>query len=177
MKWTQTTPAAIPVSYAQAAAHLRLYDDTDRDYVLDLIAAAVEYAETALESSLVTRTITATWFATDADLWLPRGPVQSITTVVGLGNRAVAGCAVEGYGTADLLVAPSNGYQPPLTAVYQAGYGDNAADVPADIRLAIRQHVYSLYENRQPSSDLDQMPVPGNLADFYRGKKRGTGVG
>jgi len=177
MKWTQSQPAQLPVSYQDAATHLRLVDDDDRQYVLDLIAAAVEYAETAMGCSLITRTITAIFNANEP-LYLVRGPVQAVSSVQQtVNNTPITGTTPEGHGTADLLVIPSNAWQAPLTVAYTAGYGNNPTDVPADIRLAIRQHVATLYENRETVADKQWIPVPHTLADFYRLKAREVGIG
>lgn len=178
MKWTQTSPAILPVTYQQAAAHLRLVDDQDRDYVKDLIAAATEFAETALGASLITRTVTAT-FNQGEPLYLPRGPLISLTSVTQFGGHLIASpnCTIEGHGNADLLVIQANAWTAPLIVVYQAGYGPTVNDVPADIRMAIRMHTATLYENRESVADKSLIPVPHSLGDFYRLKSRQTGTG
>jgi uncharacterized phiE125 gp8 family phage protein len=177
MKWTQTQPSVLPVTYQQAADHLRLLNDSQRDYVLDLIAAATEYAETALGTSLITRNVTAIFNSLDP-LYLPRGPVQSITSITsGPTHQAVNSWSIEGYGHADLLVIQSNAWIAPLTVTFVAGFGDTADRVPADLRLAIRMHVATLFENRESVSDKAMMTVPHGLADFYRQKSRELGIG
>jgi hypothetical protein len=64
----------------------------------------------------------------------------------------------------------------PVTVVYRAGYS-SASAIPADIRLAIRQHVATLYEHRESISDLSLTPVPHSLESFYRLKRRSMGIG
>jgi uncharacterized phiE125 gp8 family phage protein len=177
MKFTQTTPAALPVTYAQAAAHLRLVNDADSAYVNDLIAAATEYAEEALAASLITRTITATFYAGEL-LRLPRGPLIAVTSVQPQGSTPITNYTLEKYGHSDELVIPQNAFAPPIMVVYTAGYGPNPTDVPADIRMAIRMHTYTLYENRQTITTGERagVPIPHTLSDFYRLKSRSTGV-
>jgi uncharacterized phiE125 gp8 family phage protein len=174
MKWTQS---ALVSDYAAAAyglmpQHLVLAGDAA--YVRELTAAAAEYAEEALGASLITRTITAEFYEGEK-LFLPRGPVMTVTSVTDAGGRAV-GWRLERYGRSDLLVTTA-AYTTPLTVVYTAGYGSGITNVPADIRHAIRTHVATLYENRESVSDKAKMPVPHSLADFYRMKSRIVGIG
>jgi uncharacterized phiE125 gp8 family phage protein len=166
-----STPALI--TWDQIAAQLRLDQTDDEDYVNDLIDACTDYAETALESSLLNRTITATFYRQDT-LWLPRGPIVSITSVTDAnGNHPPYD--LEGYGTADLLVCPQ-GHVSPLTVVYVAGFGTDSTNVPAQIRQAIRVHVSTLYENRESVADKNMMPVPHSLESFYRLNARRRGI-
>ena len=66
MKWTQSQPVPSTIwNAAQLAYHNRLDADlaasaNEQAYLLDLQAAAVEYAEEAMGTSLLNRTITAT---------------------------------------------------------------------------------------------------------------------
>jgi len=164
---------------AMTQAHIDDQDETF--YVQSLIAAATAYAEECMEASLLTRTITATYYSND-DLILPRGPVQEILSVSVNGSPQDAGVyALEGYGRTDVL-RYNNGYIQPyaapatFTVTYKAGYGDTAATIPPDILHAIKAHVALLNENRELANEKTITPVPF-LADFYRLKGRGTGVG
>jgi hypothetical protein len=110
-------------------------------------------------------------------LRLPRGPVQSITSVTDANGHVLAGTAyaLERRGHQDqmrLNVAAVF----PLTVVYVAGYGA-ASDVPALIRQGLLCHVGTLYENRESVAVGTMAPVPHSLADFYRLRSRKIGVG
>jgi uncharacterized phiE125 gp8 family phage protein len=195
-----TTPDVPPSSAIwtihQLAYHLRLDpDDSDsaleRDYVLELQAAAVEFAETAMGCSLLTRTVTAVFYGpntptnfgyTYAFNWrhrlrLPRGPILGGITSVTDANGTVdpSKYKLEAAGVSDLLRVDV-GYVEPLTVVYQGGYGSRPCDVPADIRHAIRMHVGTLYSNRQSIGKAGDS-VPHGLADFYRLKCRMVPIG
>jgi uncharacterized phiE125 gp8 family phage protein len=193
MQWTVSTPpAATILTFDQLSWHLRLDPDTaaqsdEVDYVTDLLAAATEYAENAMATSLVTRTITATYFPDDhnlmsqyqrifnaASLILPRGPVTAVTSVTDNGNPITA-FEYARIGNTDLLAVP-NGWIGPLVVVYTAGYGDETT-VPADIRQAIRVHVGSMYKNRESVTAGSMTAVPHSLADFYSRKCRTSVVG
>ena len=194
--WTQSYPIPAGIwTSAQLAYHLRLDPDVaassdETAYLTDLQNAAVEFAENALGSSLLTRTITAVYFGQNAPsnfgyqflspdaatpkLRLPRGPIVSITSVNDA-KGSIATWQLQGEGTQDLLQILT-GYVTPVTIVYQAGYGSTAASIPADIRQALRMHIGTMYENRE-SVGKDMAGVPHSLADFYRLRSRNLPVG
>jgi uncharacterized phiE125 gp8 family phage protein len=134
-----------------------------------------------MQCSLITRTITATFYSGE-NLYLPRGPVQSIASVAINGVTVdPSAYATEQYGSGVLLRINNGTIQPyaaptVLTVVYSAGYGDNPADVPADILAAVKCHVGLLYENREVAQDRTVTPVPF-LEDFYRLRGLEVGVG
>jgi uncharacterized phiE125 gp8 family phage protein len=191
--WTQSqpTPASIWTT-DQLAYALRIDSDLsgttdEQDYLTDLQNAAVEYAEQAMGTSLLTRTITTTYYGYHRSvysalvyptgchkLYLPRGPIISISSVTDA-NGAISNYQVSGAGTTDLIEIKQQ-WVGPLVIVYQAGYGDDASTIPADIRQAIRTHVATLYENRESISDKPMTEVPQSLKDFYQLKARYRGV-
>jgi uncharacterized phiE125 gp8 family phage protein len=166
--WKVTTPpAAEPVDLVQVKAQVRLeWEETDEDvYLESLIKVAREQTENYLGRSLITQTVTLYLDAWPADgvIYLPRGPVQSLTHVKyydGDGVQQTVGSA--NYQT-DLIstpprVAPVNGYSWPSTeagrlhpieAEYQAGYGDAGTDVPSIFSQALLLQLGTLYENRE----------------------------
>lgn len=173
MKLSQAQPATTPVSYAQMSSHLRLNTDDDRADVLDMIDAAVDFAEEAMACSLVNRVITATFFDNEV-LALPRGPVVSISSITDA-NSVSPSYRLERYGHQDVIVALAS-FKAPLVVVYVAGWGAAASDVPADIRQAIKMHAAAMYENRESIADREMVPVPHSLADFYRLRSRQAGA-
>ena len=177
MNWTVTTqPTGAILTAAQLAYHLRLDTDLaasadEQAYVADLLAAATVAAEQALECSLLSRTITATYAAGEsADL--PRGPLATIVSVTADGvplALTAYGVRTVGYTATVVPVAP---WAASLVVVYSAGYG-SAADVPADLRQGIRVHVGTMYENRESVlSGSIITPVPHSLEMFYRNRSR-----
>ena len=107
----------------------------------------------------------------DADVELPRYPLQSITSVT-VYDAAGTSTAVTvsnvfdvdtyrrpgriglKYGaTWPVAIRPTNGVE----IVYVAGYGDSASDVPAALRRAVKQLAARLYQSRGddcPIADL-----------------------
>jgi hypothetical protein len=171
---------------------LRLDPDTAADpneatLVNDMIAAATIFAEESMAMSLVNRTITATYWhdhhrfpgshygLRDSVVPLPRGPVVPGSVTVTDNGIAVTNAVVEAAGNADLLYLPS-GWAGPLVVTYTAGLGPDATTVPSDIRMAIRTHAGTMYENRESVSDKSMAVVPHSLEAFYGRRARQTPV-
>ena len=185
-----TSPAI--VSFAQMQSQLRITATDEEQYIMDLVDAATEYAETALSASLLQRTIT-TVVGSDFHLpaygifydhhhnrmTLPRGPVSAVNSIVDVNGTAITNFALTRHGNSDGLVirqSPGFGYSFPVTITYTAGYGPNVTDVPADIRMGIRTHVASLWRVRTSIEEGALMPVPHSLEAFYRAKARSVCV-
>jgi hypothetical protein len=109
------------------------------------------------------------------DLKLPRGPVQSITSVTDGRNHAITNFSLERVGNADMLHVPG-GFNYPLTVVYVAGYG-TADDVPGGIKRGVMMHVGTLFKYRESVGDKATTVIPHGLQDFYRLRSRNTGIG
>lgn len=160
--------------------HLRIEAVEDTPYIESLIAAATSHAEEIMECSLLTRTIEAIFFAGER-MFLPRGPVQEILSVSVDGKvQDPSTYTIESYGNNDLLRFNNSTVQPfaaPTTLIctYKAGFG-GPNDVPPDVIQVIRCHVGLMYEQREMATDRTITPVPF-IADFYRLRGRGTGVG
>lgn len=169
-----TPPAQTPISLIQAKDHLRV-STTDEDDLIDTyIAAATDYAQDRLNACLIQQTIRATYYAGEP-LYLPRGPLMSVTSVQDA-NEAALPYSIRHVGHR-IEIVPTAALTYPVTVVYTAGYGSSPNDVPAAIRLAIRQHVASMYAQRESIADKPLAAVPQSLEDFYRLKARKVAVG
>ncbi len=184
MRWTQTQPESALLDAQAVQDHLRLSDFSaarQDAYLGTLIAAATAHAEQVMECSLLTRTITAIFYSGDI-LHLPRGPVQQINSVSIDGTPQMsASYTLEAQGNVDIL-RYANGRICPLaapatlTVEYDAGYGDDPSDVPADIIHAIKAHIGLLFENREVAAQGAVTAVPF-LDAFYRLHAREGGIG
>lgn len=188
MLWTGTRPTSPPLAtFAQLQSQLRIRSGEEEQYILDLLDACTEYAEQTLDSSLLTRTITATyWHQGAVDFWgsperyadrvfLPRGPVISVTSVIDANGQNI-GYQSQRFGLAD-FVQFMGPYASPVVVTYQAGYGATADTVPADIRMAIRTHVAHLFERREAADEQAVVNVPLSLVSFYGQRRRTPPVG
>jgi uncharacterized phiE125 gp8 family phage protein len=162
--------------------HLRMDDSQGQDtYLLFLIDAATAHAEQVMACSLLTRTVTASFYEGE-NLYLPRGPIQAITSVQ-VNNQTInpAAYSTEQYGHSVLLRYQNGTIQPhaapaALTVTYTTGYGDDPNDVPSDIQSAVLCHIGLLFENREVAQDRTVTPVPF-LDEFYRLRSLEVGIG
>ena len=185
----KTAPAKEPVSIDDVKKHLRV----DDDYMDDdsLITSMIPEARQWVEEYLWRKLISQTWYAylpywPSVDyLELPFGELQSVTTVKYtdtdaaqstwdaaeyiVGTDYLKGRITLGYGYTwpnDTLY-PSN----PIEVEFICGYGDNAPDVPGNIKRAIYIMISEMYENREASiygQTYGRNPLIENLLAMYR---------
>lgn len=178
-------PAALPISLAEAKAHLRI-DTSDEDQLLaSLIIAARMFVERTLGLALVTESWSLyldDWPRSDASrsgsIALPIAPVQAVTAVRVYGpDDTPTDVDSESY-SVDVLSEPARlvlstsavqmAQARALNAfeiAFTAGYGDAADDVPEPIRHALKLLVAHWFEHREPVV-LGQLPqeVPATVA-------------
>ncbi|QRG04830.1 phage head-tail connector protein [Xanthobacter dioxanivorans] len=166
-------PAAEPLTRAEAKAYLRI-DGEAEDALLDaLIPAARRLVEVETGRALIDQT----WrFSRDA--WPLRGiipapvsPVREIldATVETLDGSAVpvpAGTLTLVSDRAPALIRVDRAVAPAparphggIVITVKAGYGPDAADVPADLIQAVRLVVAHFYEHRDGPGAATQLPA------------------
>jgi uncharacterized phiE125 gp8 family phage protein len=178
-----TPPARYPVSLAEARLQLGL-DTQDYDPRLAaLIAASTEAVEIYMGRALISRTYKGflTWWPCDRDtgavqryVSLDWPPLISVAHVITYDDADVpttfsaASYFVSANRTPGRIVLRRDAVWPiPLRAAegieiqWTAGYGDNPADVPETVRLAILAQVGFLNEQRgdEPVTDGGQHPA------------------
>ena len=169
-------PASRVVSPSLLRSHSRIDADATAsgvsdDYLGMLIDAATTAAEDSMQTSLVPRTMQATFYD-GQPIDLPRGPVISITRITDANDAEVTEYQLVNIGNITRIKLKCDTAYP-VTAIYRAGY---PSAVPADTSLAILTHAASMYENRESISDRTKVPVPHALEMFYCAKRRDTGV-
>lgn len=174
--YLNSPPAVEPLTLAEAKAHLRIDETAEDTYVTALIVSARVRIEVETRRALVTQVWTQTldrWPA-DGVVGLRIAPVQTVTSVTvrdasGTPQAVDAGAyALDGDGAPPRLLinapVPSPATLPAGVAItFAAGYGDAAADVPADIRQAMLLLVADWFEHRDPlfgASDAARLPPP-----------------
>ena len=165
-----TPPIAEPVSLAEAKVHLRVDSDEEDALIEGYIRAATRYVEKGLDISLMERTWKMTLDAFTRAIELPRGPVQSVTSVEYIDPLGVT-VAFTDY-TAD-LISPSQWIvlnkdatiPTTLDAVnvvsvtYVSGF-DVLPNVYEDLKHAILLLVGHWYSVRESVSDKVMAEVP-----------------
>jgi len=158
-------PSVEPLTRAEAKAFI-LYEDTIQDDLVDtLITAARAEVERRIRRQLITATYE--WKLDDfpynsGPLYIPRPPLQSISS---LAYTDTAGDAQTLTENTDFIVdihnepgriTPAYGTVWPntyseinvVTVTYNAGYGDDAADVPAQLKVAMRWIISAAFDIR-----------------------------
>jgi uncharacterized phiE125 gp8 family phage protein len=178
MRWEVTTPQTRPISFDTVKTHLRLNDESEKSYVETVIDDAVNYAESEIQGSLGAQTITATYYEEDVarsgdKLWLPRGPVNSVTSVTANGVlQSTDNYELKRVGNWDYLDF-SAGANDPVVVVYTAGY----STIPAALRRALLLHIGTLYENRESMTRPISYELENGLKRVYEMFRREPMVG
>lgn len=159
-----TPPATEPVALADMKAHLRVDTDAEDTLIATLIVAARQWAESYTRRAFITQTWQAWLDREDLKgdaLALPKPPLLTVNSAQYYDENGNATEWAESNYYVDTSHEPgrlallSGGTWPiPSRSVngvmigYDAGYGENATDVPETIRLAIKQIVAHWYEHR-----------------------------
>ena len=176
MTFEVTTPPGVePITWAELRDHLRL--DTDDEQALGerWITTARELVERDTGQALISQTIAAYWDAFEPVLYLPRSPVQSVTTV----QYVDAAGATQTVPVADwqldkvskpARLAPAPGLDWPNTrhaafnaviVTFVAGYGGAGTDVPDTFTQALYLIAGHWFDHREEVVDrtLSRMPL------------------
>jgi len=173
---TVTGPAREPLSIEDAKEHLRIDQHEEDVWLLDAIKATRQRAEGMMGRALVTQTLEVALSGWPAGrvIELPRPPLVSVTSVKYYGEDDTEYTLAASNYHADTRTTPGRivlkgTAQWPATALrevngviirYVAGYGSEAADVPAEIRAALKLWLGELYEVRENSAAGGLVTVP-----------------
>lgn len=163
------------VSLAEAKQHLRVEVDDDDDYITNIIKAAQDYCEKALDRTLLVKRLEATWDGFPVEIRLPKPPVYreqplfTISYIDGAGEtKGLASDEFRVEYSEPGVVRPVYSETWPtaladissVTVQWQAGYGTAASDVPEGIRCAALMLVGHFYERRLAYDTVAAVEVP-----------------
>ncbi|MFA7281788.1 MAG: head-tail connector protein [Sterolibacterium sp.] len=172
-----STPAE-PITLEEAQNHIRVSADITSDD--SLIEALITSARMFAENHTNRVCLTQTWeLVLDAFpvgiLELPKAPLQSVSSITYIdSNGAQQTLAASAYKVDAVTnpgrIAPAYGTVWPVTRneanavtiTFIAGYGDQAANVPAPIRQAMLLMIAHLYDNRaavEVGGDFYKLPL------------------
>lgn len=145
-----TPPSAEPLLEADVKTRLSISDALDDDDINAFIQAAREQAESYMQKSIITQTVELALDRFPAEIELPMGPIQSITSVKYIDTDGVEQTLDSGVYTIDdyspvpwLLLTADSEWPDTYDAAnavkvrYVTGWGDAGTDVPEDIRTAM----------------------------------------
>lgn len=168
-------PASGVVTIADAKIYARIEGDDENSALARMCVSAVLEFEDRAQLALLSQAVRVTlphWPEGKA-LALPLGPVVAPATVtVTAGGEEFEGYSIEaGQRPALRLTGPRP--QGRIVAEYIAGFGDDGADVPEDIRHALCDQVATYYDARgaQDGKLLSVSPHFARIASRYRGVK------
>jgi uncharacterized phiE125 gp8 family phage protein len=176
---TLVTPVGLPVTVQEFVDHARINGitvDVQPELLNRQLAAATRRAELFLRRSILTQTLKALFVPDTGDsqlLLLPRGTVQSVTSVITTSGAVVippTDYTLE-YNTLK-LAAPAYGS---VEVTYVSGYGPDADSVPDAVKDGILEYATTLYDDRagaregRYSSSLEGLPK--GVRDLWRGEQ------
>lgn len=148
-------PHCMPVSVDEIRRHLwNIFDAHDSDELFEeLLVAATDHAETRLGRKLITRTMQLTIPSTGMQVVLPFGDCQGVVRwgydLAGVATEGDMGAVTVGMqGSFAEVGLPFIEGASMARIIWKCGYGDAPADVPGDIRMAIKQLAAYWYNNR-----------------------------
>ena len=140
--------AVTPITVAEVKEHLQI-DNNSEDSLLDsYIKAATKAVENITGRSLITQSWRQLFLKPKLPLVLLKRPVQEISEAKYLENGAEVVWEVANYQLLGFKIEAENLPADYIYVEYKSGYGDNAEDVPEDIRQVIKLLVAYWYENR-----------------------------
>ena len=168
-----TQPDIEPITLDEAKLNLRVDCTADDDLITALIVAARRWCEQYENRAYITQTITAkaNWLPWEIILPLPLlQSVTSITYIDLIGDVQTLSDAlydIDTFREPGRVTRAFNATYPSVrgdvngvTIVYEAGYGDTAADVPAETKQAIQLFIAHLYDNRITVTDTQMFDLP-----------------
>jgi len=176
--------ATEPVTVSEAKDHLRVDISDDDTLIGNYIKTARQYVEYYCGQSFISRTYRADIYGFADDIWLPYGPVLSVSSIQYYDTSSPE--ALQTWASANYRLHndviyrgigvnfPSTGSQPDNVQItYVAGWNaDSPQTVPEPVRQVILLMVGSMYEQREvqvfyPGQVL-QNPVYKALLSAYR---------
>jgi uncharacterized phiE125 gp8 family phage protein len=167
-------PEAKVVSLEEVKTHLRLDHDYEDSYLEVIIDAATNFIENYIGRSLICRTYKSVTFRENAKTLLqsialfmpPLIEIVEVNRVITEKHKvSIKRFCVNANDAIPHLECSAD--YPTVEIIYKTGYGQNACDVPQDIRHAILLQIAEFYEKRE---NIEGVPASliQNILQPYR---------
>lgn len=157
-----TPPTELPLTLEEVKVHLRVDHSAEDALITGLISAATNHVQNITNRQLMRATYRLSLDRLPSSFPLPRPPYAAITSITAIDEAEQVVEFEETFYRVDELdhatiygLKESGWYASTykdIVVEYQAGYA-TAADVPADIKVAMLLIIGHLYENREDKSD------------------------
>jgi uncharacterized phiE125 gp8 family phage protein len=166
---TKLDPSDLVVTLDDIKSHLRITFTDDDTYLPILGAGCQARIERHCGISFSERTVTLQVTDINGDIFLPYGPIISVTSVTDSdGNVLVANTDYVLQGVEMKFINKTNQailFNGKLTIVYQGGFDD----VPPDLQMALLNEIAYRYENRGDQIDVAALSSGAQMfANPYR---------
>lgn len=182
-----TEPATEPITLSEAKAWLRVTSTAEDTLITALIKTARKQVENRTQRALITQewqlVLTSSEFNQSDLIYIGRIPLQSEPSLTV--GYLTGGAYTEMYAAdfevnyqanpAIIRIINKPSVDNSINAVkitFTAGYGDTAADVPEDIKTAMKYMIGHYYENRQDvvtGTQVNEMPKASEfILEAYR---------
>jgi|APHM01.1.fsa_nt_gi phage conserved hypothetical protein, phiE125 gp8 family len=179
-----SAPAQLPVTRAEAAAHLKLDSEQEQEdgpQLDQFIAAATSWCEKYLNRQLITATYANFFnvFGRRLQIWFP--PIQNVQSIQYKNDNGVVESFPSNQFVFDNKVEPGevtlaadqtwpNSLEDEVNIIEvqaKCGYGDNPEDIPQEIKVAILMKMTQFYEVRSVGIEDKQLTAE-RLLDPYK---------
>ncbi len=168
--------SALPFDLEEVKAHLRVGDDSDDDAITKMARTSAAEIEQFSQIGFLNQTVTVTLLdpALDRIISLPIGPVAAdIVPTVTVDGEGFTGFTFFGGNRPSIWFKPEYRHTTPsqVTIEYQAGFGADAASIPADLAQALMDQTALHYDGRSPmdARSLTTSPHMARIGARYRG--------
>lgn len=161
-----TQPQQEAVSVEEIKAYLGLADAGQDILLASIVKAAREMAERQSGRVFVNRSLEAVFECFDREFLLPGSPLVNVTSITYINEDGTEVTVDPAEYTVDtvslvgrIVFRDWQYYCPaqiaaPVCVRYVAGFGDTAASVPENIKLAIKQVAADAFEHRESQSEV-----------------------
>ncbi len=183
--YQHTAPSNQPVTVPDVKSHLNITISDDDTLLDSYIEAATRLLEDRHQRCFIHQTRTLTmhgWedprYVHDRTIYPPRSPLSSVTSIKYIdptdGTTSTLGSSAYDVSTGDKPGRISEAYNETwpavrdqsdnITITYVAGHSTASSDVPAPVKLAIKQLVGHWYRQRETVAEVRMQEIPYGVA-------------